>query len=242
MSLLTPLLWLAAISPLLILAYFKSEKRNLKYLLLFFAYFLLDNYLHTLNFIDSIFPSLNWNWGGKILSLTLSLGFIFYHSKEIRRDIGFTTKFNRKTVKLGVLIFLGFLLFDFAFKMFAFPKGGEFNLESFLFQATLPGLTEEILYRGIYLWLLSKAFVSSKIIKGVSFGWGFIIVTLLFGVVHGIVLTETYEMKYDIATIVYLSLISSLSLGLLRKFSGNLILPILGHNIINTMNMFIRLF
>lgn len=242
MSLWTPLLWLAIISPLLLLASIKSEKTNLKYLLIFVSYFLLDSFLNTLNIFDSIFPNLNWNWDGKLLSLILSLGFIFYHSKEIRRDIGFTIKFNKKELELGVLAFLGFLLFDFVFKWFLFPKEGGFNLESFLFQTSMPGLTEEILFRGIYLWLLSKAFVSSKIIKGVSFGWSFIIVTILFGVAHGIILTETFEIKYDIATIVYLTLISSLSLGLLRKFSGNLILPVIGHNVINMMNVLIRLF
>ncbi|WP_159022697.1 CPBP family intramembrane glutamic endopeptidase [Formosa sp. L2A11] len=240
MSIWTPLLWLVIITPILIIAHFKSERTNFKYLLIFVIYFLFDNYLNSLDFIDTFLPNLNWNWDGKFLSLILSLGFILFQSKEIRKDIGFTTKFNSK-IKFGILIFLGFLIFDFAFKYLVFPKGGEFNLESFLFQATMPGLTEEILFRGIYLWLLNKAFVSSKVINGVSFSWSFVIVTVLFGVAHGIILTESFEINYDIATIMYLTLISSLALGLLRKYSGNLLLPILGHNIINVMNFLIRL-
>lgn len=240
MSLWTPFLWLLIILPLIIIAQIKSEKTNLKYLIIFVVYFLLDSYLNSLDFINAIFPNLHWNWDGKLLSLILSIGFILFHSKEIQKDIGFTTKFNKRT-KLGILIFLCFLIFDFTFKYFIFPKGGEFELESFIFQATMPGLTEEILFRGIYLWLLSKAFDSSKLIKGISFGWSFIIVTILFGVAHGVILTESFEIRYDIATIVYLTLISSLSLGILRKFSGNLILPILGHNAINLMNFLIRL-
>ncbi|PIB34092.1 abortive infection protein [Reichenbachiella sp. 5M10] len=240
MSLLTPFLWLLIVLPLFILAHFKSEKTNFKYLLIFVIYFLIDNYLNTLNFTNAVFPDLKWNWAGKLLSMCFGLGFIFFHAKEIRKDIGFTGKFNPQT-KLGILLFLGFLTFDFIIKMFIFPKGGEFDLEAFIFQASFPGLTEEIIYRGIYLWLLSKVFISSKIIKGVAFRWSFLIVTVLFGVAHGIVLTESYEIRHDITTIVYLTLVSSLSLGLLRKFSGNLILPILGHNMINTMNFFIRL-
>ncbi|QWX85401.1 CPBP family intramembrane metalloprotease [Cellulophaga sp. HaHaR_3_176] len=240
MSLWTPLLWLLIISPLFIIAYIKSEKTEFKYVVVFVVYFLLDCYLNSLDFMKVVLPDLRWNWDGKISSLLLSLTFILFNSKEIKKDIGFTTSFNRRT-KLGVLIFIGFLIFDFIFKFIAFPKGGEFDLESFIFQATMPGLTEEILYRGIYLWLLSKAFVSSKMIKGVPFGWSFIIVTVLFGVAHGIILTESFEIHYDIATIVYLTLISSFSLTVLRKFSGNLILPILGHNVINMMNFLIRL-
>lgn len=192
-------------------------------------------------YIDLDWLGLNWNWGGKILSLLLSLSFIFFQSKEDRQRIGFTRIFDRKNLRLGIIIFLGFLLFDFVFKIILFPKGGEFDLENFLFQASLPGLTEELLFRGIYLWLLDKAFISGIKIKGISFGWNFIIVTLLFGMMHGLALTEDLAFKYDLATIIYLSAISSLSLGILRKFSGNLILPIVGHNLINVMNGIIRI-
>ena len=242
MFLLTPLLWLLIILPLLIIAHFFSEKTSFKYLLIFVIYFLADSYLQALGteYLKLDFLNLDWNWSGKILSLILSLSFIFYHSKEIRKEIGFTSKFNSKTLKLGIIIFLGFLVFDFIFKMMVFPKGGQFDLESFLFQATMPG-TEELVFRGIYLYLLGRAFSSSKNIKGVAFGWAFIIVTFLFGMVHGVFLTEELELKFDIITIVYLTLIPSLGLGILRKFTGNLILPVIGHNLINTMNIFIRL-
>lgn len=243
MSLWTPLIWLAIILPLLIIAQITTKKTNPKYLILFGGYFLLDSYTRILGYeyIKLDFLGLKGNWSGMILSLIFALIFILYHSKQIREDIGFTIKFNKKTLKSGILIFIGFLIFDFIFKMILFPKGGEFNLELFIFQASLPGLTEEIVYRGILLWILSKAFVPSKKIKGILFGWGFIIVTFLFAMIHGVVLTETMEFKVDYITIAYLTLITSLSVGILRKFSGNLILPTLGHNIVNLMNFFIRL-
>lgn len=243
MSLWTPLIWLAIILPLLIIAQVTSKNTNPKYIILFGAYFLLDSYTRLLGyqFIKLDFLDLKANWSGMFLSFILALIFILYHSKRIREDIGFSTKFNKKTVRLGVLIFLGFLVFDFIFKMILFPKGGQFNLELFMFQASMPGLTEEIVFRGILLWILSKAFVPSKKNKGVSFGWGFVIVTFLFAMMHGVILTETMEFKVDIITIIYLTLITSLSLGILRKFSGNLILPVIGHNVVNLMNFFIRL-
>lgn len=243
MSLWTPLLWISLIAPLLIIAKITSKKTQLKYLFTFILYFLADCYLQSLGskFIALDFVGLDWNWSGKILSLCLSLSFILFYGKEIRRDIGFTKKFNKKTLKTGLLIFGGFLLFDFIFKLIIFPKGGEFDLETFLFQATMPGLTEELLFRGIYLWLLGKAFISSKMIKGVSFGWNFIIVTFLFAMMHGVSLTEDLSFNFDLITIIYLTLITSLSLGLLRKFSGNVILPILGHNVVNVMNACIRM-
>lgn len=225
MSLWTPLIWLALILPLLTIAQLTSKNTNPKYLLLFGGYFLLDSYVRILGFELIEFDFLHLNWSGTFLSLILALVFIVSHSKQIREDIGFTTNFSKKTLKLGIWIFLGFLLFDFIFKIILFPKGGDFDSEQLLFQATMPGLSEEIVYRGILLWVLSKAFVPSKRIKGVSFGWGFVIVTFLFAMIHGVVLTEALEFKVDVITIIYLTLITSLSVGILRKFSGNLILP-----------------
>ncbi len=243
MSLFTPLIWFAIITPLLIIAHFTSKETNFKYILLFAGYFLLDCYARVLGYeyikLDTI--GLRGNWSGNYLSFIFALIFIFCHKKDVRKAIGFTAKFNKKTVLLGVLIFLGVLVFDFIFKLIVYPKGGEFDLQVFLFQATTPGLTEEIVFRGILLWILSKAFVPKKKIKGVAFGWGFIIVTFLFAMIHGVILTKNMDFMVDYVTIAYLTFVTSFSLGVLRKFSGNLILPTLAHNTVNLMNFFIRL-
>ncbi|WP_312765921.1 CPBP family intramembrane glutamic endopeptidase [Epilithonimonas sp.] len=242
MSLFTPLIWLLAMLPIFILAFLKSKKGNLKFLLLFVLIFLTDNYLQIFSKFYLPDFGLKFPWIGKLSSLISALLFIFFVNKNDKKEIGFTTSINSKTqLKYGVLIFLGFLIFDFIFKLILFQKGGEFDLETFAFQATMPGLTEEILFRGIYLWIFDKVFLPKWNFKGIQFGWGFIIITLLFGVAHGIVLTTDHQFKFDIITIVYLTLISSLSVGILRKFSGNLIYPILGHNVINVMNAIIRI-
>ena len=243
MSLWTPLLWLAILTPLLLTAQLTTKKTNPKYLLLFCGYFLLDAYTRILGYqwipLDAL--GLTGNWSGMLLSLAFALVFIFFHSRSARITIGFTRIFRKETLKTGLLIFLGFLVFDLIFKLLIFPKGGSFDLEQFIFQATLPGITEELVYRGILLWILSKAFNPSKRIKGVLFGWGVIIVTFLFAMIHGVVLTESMDLRVDYVTITYLFLITSLSLGILRKLSGNLILPTVAHNVINLMNFFIRL-
>lgn len=229
--------------PIFILAFFKSKKGNLKFLLLFITIFLADTYLQILSKqLIPDFLGLKFAWIGKFLSLVLSLSVIYFVSKDDRKAIGFTTFSNSKSqVKYGILVFLGFLTFDFIFKFILFPKGGEFDLETFVFQATMPGLTEEILFRGIYLWIFDKVFLPNWNYKGITFGWSFVIVTLLFGVAHGVVLTSDYQFKFDIITIVYLTLISSFSVGILRKFSGNLIYSVVGHNVINVMNAIIRI-
>lgn len=244
MSLFTPLIWILIILPFIIVAVCKSEKANLKFVGLFILYFLADSYVQHLSrlYFDLELLGLKFAWIGKILSLSFALIVIFTISKEDRAELGFTSKFNSKRqVQIAILIFLGFLLFDFIFKFMLFPKGAAFDLETFIFQMTLPGLTEELVFRGILFWLLDKAFKPTWDFKGVKFGWGFAIVTILFAEAHGIMLTENYELKFDLITIIYLAIISSLSLGILRKLSGNIIFPVLGHNAINTINAVIRI-
>ncbi|MDP5201766.1 CPBP family intramembrane glutamic endopeptidase [Flavobacterium sp. DG2-3] len=241
MSLFTPLLWILLIAPLIVAAYFKSEKTNLKYLGFFILYFLGDVFLQASG-KQLIDLDLKFNWVGKVLSLLLGLIIIFSVSKEERIKIGFTSQTNSKSnVKFGLLVFFGFTFFDIIFKLILFPKGAPFHLETFLFQATMPGLTEEILFRGISLWLLDKAFAPKWSYRGIRFGWAFVIVTVLFGVSHGAVLDPDLHLKFDIMTMVYLTLISSFSVGVLRMFSGNLIYSILGHNTINLINAVIRI-
>jgi len=241
MSLFTPLLWILLIAPIIVIACFKSEKPNLKYLAFFILYFLADVFLQALG-KQLIDLDLKFNWAGKILSLVLGLIIIFSVSKEERIKIGFTSKTNSPAnLKFGLLVFFGFTVFDIIFKLILFPKGNPFDLETFLFQATMPGLTEEILFRGISLWLLDKAFAPTWNYRGIKFGWAFVIVTVLFGVSHGAVLDQDLHLKFDIITMVYLTFISSLSVGILRQFSGNLIYSILGHNTINLINAVIRI-
>ncbi|MDQ6531396.1 CPBP family intramembrane glutamic endopeptidase [Flavobacterium sp. LHD-85] len=241
MSLFTPLLWILLIAPLIVIACFKTEKINWKYLVFFILYFLADVFLQASG-KQLIDLDLKFNWSGKILSLILGLIIIFSVSKEERIKIGFTSKTNSPaSLKFGLLVFFGFTFFDIIFKLILFPKGNAFDLETFLFQATMPGLTEEILFRGISLWLLDKAFAPTWNYRGIKFGWAFVIVTVLFGVSHGAVLDQDLHLKFDIITMVYLTLISSLSVGILRQFSGNLIYSILGHNTINLINAVIRI-
>lgn len=241
MSLFTPLLWILLIAPIIVIACFKSEKTNFKYLGFFILYFLADVFLQASG-KQLIGLDLKFNWAGKILSLILGLILIFSVSKEERIKIGFTSKTNSaSSLKFGLLVFFGFTLFDIIFKLILFPKGNAFNLETFLFQATMPGLTEEILFRGISLWLLDKAYEPKWNYRGIKFGWAFVIVTVLFGVSHGAVLDQDLHLKFDLITMLYLTLISSLSVGILRQFSGNLIYSILGHNTINLINAVIRI-
>ena len=55
-----------------------------------------------------------------------------------------------------------------------------YNFESVLYQFTMPGLAEEITLRGIYLGILNHFLGRPWKFLGARYGWGAIIVTLIF--------------------------------------------------------------
>ena len=112
-------------------------------------------------------------------------------------------------------------------------SGFRISAEYFLFELSMPGLDEEIFYRGIGLALMNRAFGKSRGLFGAKIGWGLIIISVLFGLVHGVYLTEQMKLKIDLFSGL-LTTFSGFLLGWLRERSGSLVLPIAAHNLGNT--------
>ncbi len=95
-------------------------------------------------------------------------------------------------------------------------------LETWLYQATLPGLVEEALFRGVLLALLDRAFTARRVVLGVPIGWGGVVVTLVFLALHGI--SPGTLLGVLPAALLYLWL---------RIRTGSLVLPVVVHNLWN---------
>ena len=78
MSLMTQLLRLAIITPFIVFALRKREKRNIRYVLLFAAFFLIGSLIRGLPFcFKSIdFERTMWNWEGKFCAMVFSIIFV----------------------------------------------------------------------------------------------------------------------------------------------------------------------
>jgi membrane protease YdiL (CAAX protease family) len=96
------------------------------------------------------------------------------------------------------------------------------SLETWLYQATLPGLVEEVLFRGVLLALLDRAFVVRRVVLGASIGWGGVVVTVVFVALHGL----------DVA-VLFGVLPAALLYLWLRARTGSLVLPVIVHNLWN---------
>lgn len=104
--------------------------------------------------------------------------------------------------------------------------------EYLLFQATLPGLAEEPVYRGVIQSGLNRWAGRPWKLFGASLGWGWVITTLLFWAIHAFRPVEGGGLSFYWPTLT-MQLWAGAVFGWVRERSGSLIPAILCHNLAN---------
>lgn len=138
----------------------------------------------------------------------------------------------------GWKICIAGICFAFVFEIVHSVLSGDIHLptdaETFAFQATMPGLDEELSFRGIEMALLARAFPTPRFGLPV---WliPLIITTVIFTAGHMIIFEHgTLSVMWKDPLIEVLPM--GLLLGLLRISTGSLIAPLLSHNAANLGN------
>ena len=180
--------------------------------------------------VPSVVEGLNpagadWNWTGKLLSLVLAA--IVIVALRLRPDaVGLTLK--QRHPKIGLLALLLFAVWGGILGMIFEP--GVPDAETLLFQATLPGLSEELAYRGIAPAILLGLFYQERPVAGIP--WVVILATAaVFGVWHGLQYSDG-SFGFDVMSALF-PFLGSIPGGWLRFKTGSLLFPILVHNVTN---------
>lgn len=181
----------------------------------------------------SFWPS-SWNWEGKTMAVVLSLVVAILPVLGWRRS-GLTLKQDRKGLP-GALILSGVLTALFLGLALYFPGEG-FDIDSLAFQMTMPGLDEELFYRGVLLLMLNEAFGKPVRVLGAQMGWGAVVSSVAFGLMHALGYSDgafSFEPVLMATTGV-----SALLLVWLKEKTGSLLLPIVIHNFGNVIFMLV---
>ena len=225
---LLPFLWLAKKS-------YNTREKNILWIAA--ALFLLDTIL--VNYFAGIrlFPSQRCNWVGKFASITWATVFVYVNGLISRNEVGWTTK--RQAGSLGfflsVLVILSVLKLYF-YHAYNHPPASV-HFETVLFQATMPGIAEEIVFRGILLALLNKVFQTKWSAFGVRFGWGAIISSILFGLVHGFYIDGAWSLHFITIGIIRAA-IDGFFLALVKEKTKSLVPAIIIHNVLDVIVCF----
>ena len=174
----------------------------------------------------------SWNWSGKLLALFAMLAVAAHPALGLRKT-GLTLIQDRRGLP-GALLLSALLVL--VFTGLALTMGGEGgSAEDFAFQLTMPGLEEELFYRGVLLLMLNQAFGRPLRVLGAPMGWAAILTSVAFGLDHAFGYGAD-GFSFDPLAFV-LTGGPVLLLVWLREKTGSLLLPVLLHNFANTIFM-----
>ncbi len=188
---------------------------------------------------DLRFVTGNWNWTGKTYAILGSVLFLLEYRKFKREDYFLTWKQNSKFKNTGLKVVLALFIFRAITSIFFTPK--EWDIETIIFQLTMPGIEEEIAFRGIMLGLLTQVLQDEIRLVGIGLGKPAIWVTsILFGLVHGLFLSPSYEMSFHFYAFINAMLFGFIFAWLTLK-SGSILLALVSHNLVNTTSTLVKM-
>lgn len=199
---------------------------NMRWLLVALGLVIVEDALLTSGYglLPTLIPG-SWNWQGKGLALVILLA-IAAHSRFGWQRIGLTFRQRSGSLVSCLAVAAIYLLFFVALAL-AFPNETA-GPEDFAFQLTMPGIEEELFYRGLLLFALNEAFRRRWHFLGVDWGWGALLSSTAFGLAHALGHGES-GFAFDPITF-GLTAIPSLLAVWLRERSGSLLLPMIVHN------------
>ena len=167
----------------------------------------------------------HWNWTGKVLSLALS-GILILVLKLRPEAVGITIRWRNGGI--GLLVLFLFVVWGTALGLLFRP--GSHDMETIAFQATMPGLAEELVYRGIVPALLLWPLTKDADPEGMP--WVVILATaVVFGVWHGLRVSAGH-LGFDPLSALF-PFLGSIPGGWLRFKTRSLVFPIAGHSLAN---------
>lgn len=166
-----------------------------------------------------------WNWSGQLLAMAGALwvaSMLARHADLSWREMGFTWVQQPGSRRAAIGVSAAALALNLLLMRLSHFRLADVALETWVYQATLPGVVEEAVFRGVLLALLDRAFAARKEVFGAPIGWGGAVVTLVFLALHGI--GPGTLLGVLPAALLYLWL---------RARTGSLVMPIAVHNLWN---------
>lgn len=175
-----------------------------------------------------------WNWQGKLMALAATITVAALPTFGWRQ-VGLTLSHTAGSPKAAAPVATAYCAF-FVIIALLFPAEPA-SAEDVAFQLIMPGLEEELFYRGILLFALDQAFRGRKRLLGVDWGWGAVLSCMLFGMTHAFGYSEG-TISFDSVTMALTAIPSFIAVWL-RLRTGSVLLPIVLHNFGNTLSLII---
>jgi membrane protease YdiL (CAAX protease family) len=178
---------------------------------------------------------LKWNWAGKIVAICGTLLMMLAVRRGGLAEFGVTLRQKPCSLTPAALVTVALCALSWGAEAWM-SDGTDTSLERMLFQATMPGIDEELFTRGLLLGMFMRAFSDRWNLAGAPVGPSIAAVTFLFAAGHSLAFAGGV-LHFDALAFV---LTGALGFGLawLRLRTGSLAAPIIAHNLINVGNSF----
>ena len=174
-----------------------------------------------------------WNWQGKALECIWVFAFVATGYAGSFPDFGFRWRLasgSARPLLIATALALCFPIWGLLVAGFRMPT----DTETILFEMSLPGLAEELVFRGVFQSLLNQVFGRPWELLGAQVGWGYVITTLLFTVGHGLFVNSSLHVQTSVFAMLP-ALYAGLILGWMRERGESLGPCVLVHNAIDTL-------
>ncbi len=217
-----------AFSPVLVYAAFKKSKPvfiacalvTLLDLLQAFVLFLPIPYPRFLGF-------LHYNWIQKALVSLISLVLML----KLKEKCGLNIPSKGSGFALAILIGIAFAALDVFMNQ---ANIGNVDRETIFYQLTMPGLQEEIMYRGLMLYFLDDSLGTPWKFAGVRFGVGALITSALFSFGHLVIFDVHWNLIINPDILSWINqFLFALVMCWLRYFTKSAWTCVLAHNLDN---------
>ncbi|GAB3659238.1 CPBP family intramembrane glutamic endopeptidase [Glycomyces tarimensis] len=168
------------------------------------AYFILLTAVASRMWPLPFFDVFERHWQGKVLDLLwVAILFAILH-RWAREEAGLRWRIRRGSmapamITIGAVFALYIGLTALAVALDP-ASSSAVDLERIAFNATIPNLTEELIWRGAMLAVLDRVFGTPRTLFGAEVGWGLVITAVVFGLGHAILVDlDTGEWSLNIA-------------------------------------------
>jgi membrane protease YdiL (CAAX protease family) len=187
--------------------------------------------------MDPIWPFTKTLWQAMALEALGALVFI-WATRAISRA-GLTLNVSPKAWRISIVA-TGLLLLFVALRQAALKYTGlgaskdALVFEYLVYQMTMPGLAEELTYRGAIQPGLNRVFSHPWKLLGAQVGWGWIIASLVFWAPHAFRVDSDLHVSFYWPTLT-MQLVAGFTFGWLRERTGSLLPPMIAHNLVNVL-------
>lgn len=212
-----------------------SPQRQYRYIILLFA-ILLGDIIVTVSPVHLSLHIGHWNWIGKTLALLFSI-ILIYVLKLSPNAVGLRlpqTARQWRDTALGIMVLMVYM------SVIVFISGDPSSpnpLENWLFEATLPGIDEELFFRGVAIVVTSQAFPQLRFnipqwVAPFTITTGMFALFHLFSISHGHV---SFNWLSTLAGVLPISI----GLYVIRYRTGSVFSGMVAHNMANLTNFFL---